>query len=68
MSDSQRKLAVVTGASTGIGLELARECAKNDFDLIIASQPYRARAATDHTAAPLSPAKIHTQQHVGPVL
>ena len=30
MPESQRKLAVVTGASTGIGFELARECAKND--------------------------------------
>jgi short-subunit dehydrogenase len=34
---SQRKLAVVTGASTGIGLELARECGKNEFDLLIAA-------------------------------
>jgi short-subunit dehydrogenase len=30
MSKSQRKLAVVTGAPTGIGLELARECAKKE--------------------------------------
>jgi uncharacterized protein len=37
MPDSHRKLAVVTGASTGIGLELARECARNDFDLLIAA-------------------------------
>ena len=37
MLDSQRKLAVVTGASTGIGLELARECAKHGFDLLIAA-------------------------------
>ena len=37
MPDPQRKFAVVTGASTGIGLELARECAKNDFDLLIAA-------------------------------
>src|ERR1700710_2207567 len=37
MSDTQRNLAVVTGASTGIGLELARECAKSEFDLIIAA-------------------------------
>jgi uncharacterized protein len=37
MRESQRKLAVVTGASTGIGLELARECAKNKFDLLIAA-------------------------------
>jgi uncharacterized protein len=37
MLDTQRKLAIVTGASTGIGLDLARECAKNGFDLIIAA-------------------------------
>jgi short-subunit dehydrogenase len=37
MLDTQRKLAVVTGASTGIGLELARECAKNKFDLLVAA-------------------------------
>jgi short-subunit dehydrogenase len=30
-------LAVVTGASSGIGLELARLCARHDFDLIIAA-------------------------------
>jgi short-subunit dehydrogenase len=31
------QLAVVTGASTGIGLELARLCAQQRFDLIIAA-------------------------------
>jgi uncharacterized protein len=36
MSDV-RPLAVVTGASTGIGYELAKLCAKNGFDLIIAA-------------------------------
>jgi short-subunit dehydrogenase len=30
-------LAVVTGASTGIGRELARVCAQNGFDLVIAA-------------------------------
>ncbi len=30
-----RPLAVVTGASTGIGYELARQCADNGFDLLI---------------------------------
>ncbi len=32
---SDRKLAVITGASSGIGLELARQCAANGFDLLI---------------------------------
>jgi len=32
---NQRPLAVVTGASSGIGLELARQFATNGFDLII---------------------------------
>jgi short-subunit dehydrogenase len=31
------QLAIVTGASTGIGLELARCCAKTGFDLVIAA-------------------------------
>ena len=33
-----RQLAVVTGASSGIGLELARECAANGFDLLICAE------------------------------
>ncbi len=35
MLDSTKRLAVVTGASTGIGLELARQCAANGFNLVI---------------------------------
>jgi short-subunit dehydrogenase len=37
MNASIRPLAVVTGASSGIGLELARECARNGFDLVVAA-------------------------------
>jgi uncharacterized protein len=37
MNTAVRPLAVITGASTGIGLELARLCADEDFDLIIAA-------------------------------
>ena len=37
MSSNTRSLAVVTGASTGIGYELARLCAENGFDLVIAA-------------------------------
>jgi short-subunit dehydrogenase len=48
MLDSTKPLAVVTGASTGIGLELARECAQHGFDLLIAAdEPEIARAAED---------------------
>ena len=34
---SQPKLAIVTGASSGIGLELAKLAAKDGFDLIVAA-------------------------------
>jgi len=34
---ADRQFAIVTGASTGIGLELARCCAQNNFDLLIAA-------------------------------
>jgi short-subunit dehydrogenase len=34
---STRPLAIVTGASTGIGYELARICAQNGFDLVVAA-------------------------------
>jgi short-subunit dehydrogenase len=37
MNATPRELAVVTGASTGIGLELARLCAGHGYDLIIAA-------------------------------
>jgi short-subunit dehydrogenase len=35
MSGTKRQFAVITGASTGIGLELARQCATNGFDILI---------------------------------
>jgi uncharacterized protein len=35
---SIRQLAVVTGASSGIGLELARQFAEHDFDLLIVAE------------------------------
>jgi short-subunit dehydrogenase len=36
-AETARKFAVVTGASTGIGLELAKCCARDGFDLLIAA-------------------------------
>jgi short-subunit dehydrogenase len=40
MATQARPFAVVTGASTGIALELARCCAKDGYDLpIVADAP-----------------------------
>lgn len=46
MATASRPLAVVTGASTGIGFELAKQCVRNGFDLVIcADEPSIAQAA-----------------------
>jgi len=37
MTQSTRNLAIVTGASSGIGFDLARLCARNGFDLVLAA-------------------------------
>jgi short-subunit dehydrogenase len=37
MAENARPLALVTGASTGIGFQLAKCCADNGFDLVIAA-------------------------------
>lgn len=45
---SSRPLAIVTGASSGIGYELARICASEGYDLVVAAdQPKIAEAAAD---------------------
>lgn len=48
MADYARPLALVTGASTGIGYELAKTCTENGFDLVIAAdEPKIEQAAQD---------------------
>lgn len=42
-----KNLAVVTGASSGIGLELATELAKRGYDLVVCSAGDRLRPATE---------------------
>jgi len=46
MSNAQRPLAVVTGASSGIGFELAKCCVEKGFDLVIAADEPLDQAVT----------------------
>jgi short-subunit dehydrogenase len=47
MAQNTRPLALVTGASTGIGYELAKCCAQEGFDLIIVADEAKIRQAAD---------------------
>ena len=42
-----RKFAIVTGASSGIGLELAAICAQEGFDLLVAADRPEIHTAAD---------------------
>jgi uncharacterized protein len=46
-----RPLAVVTGASSGIGFELAKQFAEHDFDLIVAAEDDAIHAAASELGA-----------------
>lgn len=37
-TQSNRKFAVITGASSGIGYELARQCIENNFDVLVCAE------------------------------
>jgi uncharacterized protein len=58
--ESTRPLAIVTGASTGIGLELAREAATRGYDLIIAAdEPLdAAQRQLEELGAQVSPIQV----------
>ena len=45
MGQRVKPLAVVTGASTGIGYELAKCCAREGFDLVVAADEPRINTA-----------------------
>lgn len=51
LNEPTHPLAVVTGASSGIGLELAKLCAQNGFDLVIAADQGDLQAAVDTLSA-----------------
>lgn len=46
-----RPLAVVTGASSGIGLELARQCVEHDFDALVCAEDEGIHQAAAHLSA-----------------
>lgn len=46
-----RPLALITGASTGIGYELAKVCARNGFDLVVVADEDRIQKAAADFAA-----------------
>ncbi len=47
-----RPLALVTGASSGIGLELARQFAEHGFDLVVTAEDAELTTAADQLRAP----------------
>ncbi len=47
MSSNSRPLAIVTGASSGIGYELAKLCAENGYDLVVAADESSINEAAD---------------------
>src|SRR5689334_13070389 len=49
-ADRRRPLAVVTGASSGIGYHLAREAAQHGFDLVVAADTPLADAVGEFEA------------------
>jgi short-subunit dehydrogenase len=61
MATQGRPLAIVTGASSGIGFELAKRCAENGFDLLIAAdepQIEEAAAKLKVTGADVEPLEV----------
>ena len=51
MTTENRPLAIVTGASSGIGFELAKCCAENGFDLLIAANEPEIEPAAERLRA-----------------
>src|SRR3954453_14332108 len=52
---SSRPLAVVTGASSGIGLELAKQFASDGYDLVVAAEDAELAGAPGELEGPGAP-------------
>lgn len=50
-TQTNRKFAVITGASSGIGFELAKQCIENDFDILICAEDAGINDAATRLAA-----------------
>lgn len=67
-SASFRPFAVVTGASSGIGYELAKQFAQNGFDLLIASGGegiHEAARTLEAFGAQVQPVQLNLAEHEG---
>src|SRR5438477_11368744 len=51
MASQSGKLAVVTGASSGSGLALAKQFVRHGFDVVIAAEDDRLKSATEQLEA-----------------
>jgi short-subunit dehydrogenase len=60
MKTDTRPVAIVTGASAGIGLELAKCCARDGFDLLVAADRPLDQAAADFRAFGVSVETVET--------
>jgi len=58
-----RQFAIVTGACSGIGRELAKVCAREGFDLLIAADEPEIETAAGAAVAQISPASFLAREH-----
>jgi len=67
-TETKRKFAVVTGASSGIGFELARQCVEHDFDVLICAEDsgiQRAAISLDGRGATVIPIQVDLSLYGG---
>jgi short-subunit dehydrogenase len=62
MSQEERPFAIVTGASSGIGLELARCCVQHGFDVLIAADEPKLEEAANELRTGSPQAQVETVQ------